>query len=71
MAMSTALAATQGGPILPFIFSVTVSAWYGGLLPGLVATVLGATVGVYFFFPPAWSFNVHDPADWLRLTIFS
>ena len=57
-------------PLLPFILSVMLSAYYGGLLPGLLATALGATIGVFVFFPPAWSFAVHDPADWLRLVIF-
>lgn len=33
------------GPFFPFLLAVLVSAWYGGLTPGLVATILGALLG--------------------------
>src|SRR5262249_16739513 len=36
-------------PLLIFILSVMVSAWYGGLGPGLLATVLSLLLGDYFF----------------------
>jgi len=36
-------------PLLMFILSVMVSAWYGGLGPGLLATVLSLLLGDYFF----------------------
>ena len=38
-------------PLLMFTFSVMVSAWYGGLGPGLLATALGLLLGDYFFVP--------------------
>jgi signal transduction histidine kinase/CheY-like chemotaxis protein len=36
-------------PLLMFTLSVMVSAWYGGLGPGLLATVLSLLLGDYFF----------------------
>ncbi len=35
-------------PLLPFVVAVLVSAWYGGLKPGLAATFLGALSADYF-----------------------
>jgi signal transduction histidine kinase/CheY-like chemotaxis protein len=43
-------------PLLMFTLSVVVSAWYGGLGPGLLATALGALFGDYFFIQPFYSF---------------
>jgi PAS domain S-box-containing protein len=40
-------------PFFPFVLAVIVTAWYGGLKPGLLATVLGAVLGIYFSLPPA------------------
>lgn len=39
-------------PFLPFAASVIISAWYGGLGPGLFATFLSALFTSYFFLPP-------------------
>jgi signal transduction histidine kinase/AmiR/NasT family two-component response regulator len=52
------LKATLGevAPLLLFTLSVMVSAWYGGLGPGLLATALGALLGDYFFIEPFYSF---------------
>ena len=44
----------------PFVIAVTVSAWYGGLKPGLLATILGAAFGFFFFVPPQYSFKIPD-----------
>ena len=45
----------------PFVIAVTLSAWYGGLNPGLLSTVLGSVLAVYFFVPPYYSFKITDP----------
>lgn len=42
-------------PFFPFVLAVLVTAWYGGLKPGLLTTALGAVLGVYLFAPPAYS----------------
>lgn len=36
-------------PFFPFGLSVLVTAWYGGVIPGLFATALGGLLGIYFF----------------------
>lgn len=53
--------------LLPFVLSVMVSAWYGGLVLGLLATGLGAVVGVSFFYPPVGTWAA---SEWVRLAIF-
>jgi signal transduction histidine kinase len=43
-------------PFLLFFPAVMAAAWYGGLGPALVATVLSAVSAHYFLLPPAFSF---------------
>jgi PAS domain S-box-containing protein len=42
-------------PFALFYAAVMLSAWYGGLRHGLLATILSAAAGAYFFLPPARS----------------
>lgn len=44
----------------PFIPAVLVVAWYGGLGPGLFATLLSAVVINFFFLPPFYSFVIKE-----------
>jgi two-component system sensor histidine kinase KdpD len=53
-------AATDVSPLL-FLGAVAITAWYGGLWPGLMATALGFLVLDYFFESPAYSLAVSDP----------
>jgi signal transduction histidine kinase len=46
-------------PLLMFTLSVVVSAWYGGLGPGLLATALSAFLGDYFFIEPFNSSRIY------------
>lgn len=39
----------ERSPFLLFIFAITLSAWYGGLAPGLASTLFGAVLGYLFF----------------------
>jgi len=57
-------------PLLAFIMPVMVSAWYGGLKPGLLSTALSALVGVYFFLPPFLSLSLVRVSDIIRVCIF-
>jgi PAS domain S-box-containing protein len=57
-------------PLLAFIMPVMVSAWYGGLKPGLLSTALSALVGVYFFLPPFLSLSLVRVTDIIRVCIF-
>jgi signal transduction histidine kinase len=52
-----------------FFVAVMVSAWYGGLGPGLLATILAAFASAYFFIPPLYSLNMGWD-DLLRLGVF-
>ena len=57
---------------LGFFAAVMISAWYGGLWPGLVATALSAMASDYFFLHPVQSLSVTHPntADYMRLAQF-
>ncbi len=62
VAAAAALSVLLGAFIEPgapavFLAAVVVSAWYGGLWPGLLATGLAALVGEVFFFPPLYGLS--------------
>ncbi|MCT7982253.1 PAS domain-containing protein [Laspinema sp. A4] len=57
-------------PFLLFSATVAVSAWYGGLQAGLLATLLAAACGEYFFLVPFYSFGQHNPGQTLALGVF-
>ncbi len=61
----------ESGPFLLFLAAVTVSAWYGGLGPGLLATGVGALAGVYFFFAPTYSLQIANLNAAVQLTVFA
>jgi signal transduction histidine kinase len=44
----------------PFVIAVTLSAWYGGLRPGLLSTLLGSVSAVFFFVPPYYTLRITD-----------
>jgi PAS domain S-box-containing protein len=47
-------------PFITFFAAVAVSAWYGGLWPGLLSILLSFLVADYFFIPPRFSLNLLD-----------
>ncbi|MHC5825959.1 MAG: DUF4118 domain-containing protein, partial [Nostoc sp.] len=47
----------SASPFLLFFSAVMVSAWYGGLKSGLLATSLSALLSDYFFLPPVDELN--------------
>ena len=53
-----------------FFAAVMVSAWYGGLGAGLIATILSALFLDYFFMSPIYSIDYNWQA-FMRLTVFS
>src|SRR5579871_5303759 len=59
---------TDSGPLVFFTPAIMVSAWYGGLGPGLVATALGALLSDYFFIGPIGF--VFDSTSVARLLVF-
>ena len=60
----------QGSIFGIFFGAVAVSAWYGGLGPGLLASLLSAILSVYFFLPPAFSLTVSSLGALVRLSMF-
>ena len=40
---------------MPFFMAILITAWIGGLRPGVLATSLGALLGDWFLFKPAGS----------------
>jgi signal transduction histidine kinase/CheY-like chemotaxis protein len=54
----------------PFVIAVTLSAWYGGLKPGLLSTLLGAACALFFFVPPQYTFKVPDSRIGISLVFF-
>lgn len=59
------------GVMAIFFASVMVSAWTGGLGPGLVASTLSVLACCYFFFPPIYSFAAHSSDDVAQIVVFS
>src|SRR5689334_12176146 len=60
----------QESPFSLFLAAVAVSAWYGGLGPGLMATLLGGLICATFFLPPFASPTVATITSAVRLVIF-
>jgi PAS domain S-box-containing protein len=54
----------------PFLVAVLVTAWFGGLGPGLVATILTALVNAYFFMVPGQTFVTTTASSAARLALF-
>ena len=54
----------------PFVIAVTLSAWYGGLKPGLLSTILGAFAAIFFFVPPYYTLQISDPRIATGLVFF-
>ena len=57
-------------PAALFYVAVMVSAWYGGLGPGLLATVLSTLAINYFFFKPLYSDNITNLSRLVPLVVF-
>jgi C4-dicarboxylate-specific signal transduction histidine kinase len=60
----------QEAPVSLFLCAVILSAWFGGVGPGLLATVLSALAFYYYFLPPIDSLAA-KPGEIPRLAIFT
>ena len=58
------------GPLMTFFPAIIVSAYLGGLGPGLVATFVGAAAGDYFLIEPRHSFTIDEPGAVYSLGLF-
>jgi PAS domain-containing protein len=59
----------ESAPVSLFLCAVMFSAWFAGVGPGLLATVLSALAFYYYFLPPAYSFAA-KPGQAPRFFIF-
>jgi len=59
------------GIMVLYIPAVMLSAWYGGLGPGLLTTLLSVVITAYFFLNPTLSFVIHSADDFAQLAVFS
>ena len=56
--------------LMTFFPAIILSAYLGGLGPGMLATVLGAAVGDYFFIEPRYSFAIANPGSVYAMGLF-
>lgn len=62
------------GPSVPYLLffpAIMLTAWIGGLGPGLVATALSTALAAYFFLEPFRSFAIDSTADLVSLPLFA
>src|SRR5882762_11929669 len=59
----------EAAPVSLFLCAVMLSAWFGGVGPGLFATALSTLAFYYYFLPPIPSFAA-KPAEIPRLAMF-
>ncbi|HLY09796.1 MAG TPA: DUF4118 domain-containing protein [Planctomycetota bacterium] len=59
------------GVMVMFLASVMISAWTGGLGPGLVASALAVLASQFFFFPPVYSFELRNDDDRVQIMVFT
>ena len=59
----------EAAPVSLFLCAVMLSAWFGGIGPGLVATTLSALAFNYYFLPPIHSLGA-KPEEIPRLVVF-
>jgi signal transduction histidine kinase len=57
-------------PFLLFFTAVAISAWYGGLGPGLLTTGLATLGSAVVFLPPMLVLQVDGPTNQIRLALF-
>jgi PAS domain S-box-containing protein len=57
-------------PYLMFVLPVALSAWYGGLRPGLFATLLSAAIADYFFVKPYLVLKFNLGVDGIQFAMF-
>ncbi len=57
-------------PWIPYAPAIIFAAWYGGIGPGLAATLLSALATDYFLLPPYRSLGPTTPDQWIGVVIF-
>jgi C4-dicarboxylate-specific signal transduction histidine kinase len=60
----------EAAPVSLFLCAVMLSAWFGGVGPGLLATALSVLAFYYYFLPPVHSLDA-KPGEIPRLVVFT
>src|SRR5919109_1116364 len=60
----------QPSPFLLFSAAVTLSAWWGGVGPGVLAAALSLAAADYFFMEPRFAFGIAEAGQAVRLAVF-
>src|SRR6266849_6270363 len=60
----------HNSPFLTFMPAVIVSAYLGGLWPGLLATLFSAAAAAYFLIEPLYSFEIASVSDAVAMGLF-
>src|SRR6516165_9154454 len=58
-------------PYITYVPFIALSAWFGGLQPGLVTSVLCTLESIYFATEPLHSFAVRDRRHWAGIAILA
>jgi K+-sensing histidine kinase KdpD len=53
----------ESASYLPFVLAIVVSAWRGGMGPGVLATISSALISDYYFVQPLQEVNFFDLSD--------
>ena len=57
-------------PFITYYPAIMVSAWYGGLWPGLLTTALGGSATIFFLLPPVGSFYIRSSGEIIGLAVY-
>lgn len=56
---------------ITFYPAVMITALYGGMRAGLLATALSSLMGSYFWIGQGGQFSIEDPSEWLGIAVFA
>ncbi len=59
---------THGAVI--YLIPVVVAGMRWGIVPAVVASIIGAVAAAYFFYPPLYSLRIKDPQEVINLALF-
>ena len=54
----------------PYLIVVLIASLRGGLIAGTIASVVATLCYNFFFFPPLYTFTIHEAANWMALAAF-
>jgi len=71
MAITQATVLQTGSPFLLAVAAILISTWYGGLGPGLFATVIALLANIYFILGPTFPLRFATLDEVVRLGVFA